>query len=83
MFILVSTAHFVDPGSGSPEDPHQEVLRTAAIVRVRPWVAPGGHQPYCKVTVAEVGDLLVLESFPKFLVRLYRAAGCKPPEGSA
>lgn len=82
MFIVVTATHFVDPDSGDPVDPHVEVFRTAAIVRIRPHTTPRQRLPITRVTVAEVGDILVVEPYPKFLARLYKIAGCKTPEGS-
>lgn len=77
MFLSVRVTTFL-PSAGTPIDEHLEVLRTAAIVRVRPLVHPGLPAGACKVTVAEVGDLIVLEAFPAFCARLYRAVGHRP-----
>ncbi len=77
MFIACTVATFISP-EGTAEDSHSEVLRTAAIVRVRP--ASGVRSGATRVTVAEVGDLFVLEAYPAFLARLWRSVGYKPPE---
>jgi hypothetical protein len=79
MFILLSTASFVSPETG-PQQRKLVVVRTQAIIAVEPLEFPRLNPgSFTKLTVAECGDLIVLEPFTKFLARLWKTIGIKAP----